>query len=54
MRNGNEIPWHICGEEELTFYPTYEEWKQILDIFGLNDIETFYPTYEEWKHMIVF
>ena len=35
-------------------YPTYEEWKQFLHHWNMNNGVSSYPTYEEWKHKLTF
>ncbi len=67
MRNGNETGLQeFLGVSSLAFYPTYEEWKHVAQVFSYPVQEyflsylwgmewvakslPFYPTYEEWKH----
>ncbi|KUK15040.1 MAG: hypothetical protein XD53_1536 [Petrotoga mobilis] len=49
MRNGNGLTWRGVYGNILTFYPTYEEWKQKFHFIFSFASFTFYPTYEEWK-----
>jgi len=43
-----KVPYTV--DEPESSYPTYEEWKQILENFGYDVEICSYPTYEEWKH----
>ena len=38
----------------LTFYPTYKEWKRKTTTFFHPSFFTFYPTYKEWKRSSIF
>ena len=49
MRNGNKKKLLKLKRKNLTFYPTYEEWKQEFLYRNLYQEIPFYPTYEEWK-----
>jgi len=49
MRNGNQEGNMSPMSAILTFYPTYEEWKQELEEEIDFEKQAFYPTYEEWK-----
>ena len=53
MRNGNLTHLNQTLNYQMTFYPTYEEWKQFLIHFAIVSCETFYPTYEEWKPEVI-
>ena len=35
--------------EDVTFYPTYKEWKSVSSERYFNSPPPFYPTYKEWK-----
>ncbi len=50
MRNGNDEEAATAWAVPITFYPTYEEWKQNKKEGRLKKmVYAFYPTYEEWK-----
>ena len=49
MRNGNYFQSSEIIFTSSSSYPTYEEWKRVIDDNGKKKDMCSYPTYEEWK-----
>ena len=49
MRDGNCIVFEPSTARKSGFEPTYEGWKHVVALGGLETVLRFEPTYEGWK-----